>query len=155
MTDEGFVYMAHLENRGRNGKELYKIGKTVDPQSRLSQLIRDFGAGIRFVALAYVSDCNSVEKLILKSYSDSAFKGIKWSNTNCTEMVSLTKEQAEGVISNINNLNPEHWDTEFHLNLYNGECFKNVQLLLSKLSTEEIENMCSIAKSVRKDLVSE
>jgi hypothetical protein len=146
----GYIYMIHLENRGRIGMELYKIGKTTDPKGRLSSLIREFGVGIKFVAVAWVPDYNTVESILLKKYSNFAFKGVKWGRTyscECTELLSMTDIEAKQVIKDINHFSPEGYDIEYSLNHFNGEEYKNLQLCLSKVIAEGEEEKFRVVKA--------
>lgn len=135
---EGYVYMIHLENKKFLNMDVYKIGRTTNPRKRLQKIMHDYKTPAKFVAIAKVINFESCEYEILEKYSKFKYIEIKrYDGSKCNELVLLSSDISKEATNYINSLNDKQCDIEMYINMFNGECYKNLGLFLSRLSEED------------------
>ena len=65
-SNENFIYLLQTREFINSGKQIYKIGKTVNPVNRMG----NYGKGCKVKIMYLVEDCDKAEKEIIKLFNE-------------------------------------------------------------------------------------
>jgi hypothetical protein len=103
--DYGYTYMARVIGKSIEDRELYKIGKTVNPTGRLRLLSHQYKSNLELVALSHlINDVAEVERIVLVFFADCFCGGVPDLIPNGRELVYMDDMTAKRAISNITNI---------------------------------------------------
>lgn len=119
IAQSGYIYFVKIDAYWYNTDNCYKIGSTYNIDDRLRKISSSYGADIKLISYAYVSNKMKSEKFIQKILSNKYWccgknnRGFWWSN----EYFELNSDDIKNVIGVLNFISAsiEVFDYENHI----------------------------------------